>query len=148
MAKLGEDFRTIRIPQKRSTQPDEWPHIPVVNEPFVLITPTYGGGVELEGVKTQTVPYQVKKFLAEGDNSSYMLGVIAGGAINFGHHYGRAGDLISSRFGVPMLYRFELKGTDFDVTTCREGLLSLLHKHNLHPGVNVIVDKTGSHDRQ
>jgi len=37
-----------------------------------------------------------------------LRGVIASGNRNFGEAYGRAGDVIARKCGVPWLYRFEL----------------------------------------
>ena len=68
------------------------------------------------------VPHQVKKFLSEKDNLGALSGVIAGGNMNFGAEFGLAGNIISSKFKVPLLYKFELAGTDQDVERVREGL--------------------------
>ncbi|HBV5159227.1 TPA: class Ib ribonucleoside-diphosphate reductase assembly flavoprotein NrdI, partial [Klebsiella oxytoca] len=49
-------------------------------------------------------------------------GVIAAGNRNFGEAYGRAGDVIKHKCGVPYLYRFELMGTPQDVDNVRKGV--------------------------
>lgn len=95
---------------------------PIVSEPYVLITPTYGGGASMMGRPSHPVPHQVKKFLTKGDNAEHMVAVIAGGNINFGSDYGKAGDIISQKFGVPYVYRFELAGTDHDVSVVTNGI--------------------------
>ena len=51
-----------------------------------------------------------------------LQGVIAGGNTNFYEAYCLAGDIISRKCGVPLMYRFELMGTPEDVTAVREGL--------------------------
>ena len=89
----------------------------VVDEPFVLIVPTYGGGPE-----TRAVPKQVIKFLNDERNRRHLRGVIAAGNTNFAEAYGIAGDIIARKCQVPHLYRFELFGTPDDVTAVREGL--------------------------
>lgn len=89
----------------------------LVEEPFVLITPTYGD----VGFKN-LVPRQVVKFLNQHNNAELLRGVIASGNINFGQEYGRAGDIISQRFKVPMMYKFEIMGLPDDVTTVQRGL--------------------------
>jgi protein involved in ribonucleotide reduction len=89
----------------------------VAREPYVLIVPTYGGG-QARGA----VPKQVIRFLNVSDNRDGLRGVIGAGNTNFGRSYGLAGDLISAKCGVPMLYRFELFGTQDDVRVVREGL--------------------------
>lgn len=89
----------------------------VVDEPFVLIVPTYGGGPE-----TKAVPKQVIRFLNDEHNRSLCRGVIAAGNTNFGEAYGIAGDIIARKLQVPHLYRFELFGTPDDVIAVKEGL--------------------------
>jgi protein involved in ribonucleotide reduction len=68
------------------------------------------------------VPKQVIRFLNDVRNRALIRGVIASGNLNFGRDFGRAGDVISAKCGVPYLYRFELMGTDEDVVWVREGL--------------------------
>jgi protein involved in ribonucleotide reduction len=89
----------------------------VVREPYVLIVPTYGGG-DAGGA----VPKQVIRFLNVAENRDGLRGVIGAGNTNFGTAYGAAGDVISAKCGVPMLYRFELFGTQDDVRAVRDGL--------------------------
>lgn len=88
-----------------------------VNEPYVLICPTYGGGQP-----GGAVPKQVIHFLNNEKNRSYLIGVIGAGNTNFGEYYGAAGDVISQKCGVPMLCRFELSGTPEDVVKVQEGI--------------------------
>jgi protein involved in ribonucleotide reduction len=88
-----------------------------VDEPYVLIVPTYGGGNE-----GGAVPRQVIKFLNDAHNRALLRGVIAAGNTNFGAAYCIAGDIISKKCGVPHLYDFELLGTTEDVERVRDGL--------------------------
>ena len=88
-----------------------------VSAPFVLVLPTYGGG-EHNGA----VPKQVVQFLNEPANRGLLRGVITAGNTNFGEHYCLAGPVISTKCGVPELYRFELLGTDRDVERVTRGL--------------------------
>jgi protein involved in ribonucleotide reduction len=81
------------------------------------VVPTYGGG-DGKGA----VPKQVIKFLNVKANRDLLQGVIAGGNTNFYEAYCLAGDIISRKCGVPLMYRFELMGTPEDVTAVREGL--------------------------
>jgi len=90
-----------------------------VDEPFVLVTPTYGGG-DGHGA----VPKQVIRFLNDEKNRKLLRGVIAAGNTNFGSAYGLAGDIISAKCRVPNLYRFEVFGTPDDVRVVHEGLES------------------------
>ena len=66
----------------------------VVDEPFVLVTPTYGGG-QGRGVEKGAVPKQVIRFLNDEKHRSLILGVISAGNTNFGEHFCVAGDIIS-----------------------------------------------------
>ncbi len=91
-----------------------------VNEPYILVSPTYadaqGGGA---------VPKQVIRFLNDPENRAYIRGVIAAGNRNFGQYYGYAGNVISARCGVPCFYKFELMGTPDDVEMVRNGVREL-----------------------
>ena len=88
-----------------------------VDQDYVLITPTYGGGAA-----RGAVPKQVIKFLNDEHNRSHIRGVISAGNTNFGEAYCLAGDIISAKTKVPHMYKFELLGTDRDVQVVREGL--------------------------
>jgi protein involved in ribonucleotide reduction len=104
-----------------------------VDEPYVLICPTYGGGRHVlddamrpDGTSGKSdrefVPRQVARFLNDPHNRALLRGVIAAGNTNFGDTYCYAGEVISRKCGVPYLYRFELMGTAEDVERVREGL--------------------------
>lgn len=86
-------------------------------EPFVLLTPTYGGG-DGHGA----VPKQVIKFLNVPGNRHLLRGVIASGNTNFNEGYCLAGYIIARKCEVPLLYKFELMGTSEDVHRVRDGL--------------------------
>ncbi|QRV02277.1 class Ib ribonucleoside-diphosphate reductase assembly flavoprotein NrdI [Arcanobacterium phocisimile] len=113
---------TKRFVEKLGFPADRIPLLPtqeplVVNDDYVLIVPTYGGGNQ-----RGAVPKQVIKFLNNEQNRSHIRGVISGGNTNFGEAYGLAGDVISAKLHVPHMYRFELLGTPGDVQKLREGL--------------------------
>ena len=88
-----------------------------VNEPFVLVSPTYGGG-NGEGA----VPKQVIRFLNDERNRQWIRGVISTGNTNFGDAYCIGGDIISRKCKVPHLDRVELFGTPEDVARVTRGL--------------------------
>ena len=87
-----------------------------VEEPYVLILPTYGS------MRSGHLPRQVKRFLHHPTNQENLAGVIGSGNINFGDEYTLAADLVSQKFQVPVLYRFELSGTTTDVVKVKNGL--------------------------
>ena len=109
VGKLG--YRSARIPLRRGDEPL------VVDEEYVLVVPTYGGG-SVRGA----VPKQVIAFLNDPHNRSLCRGVISSGNTNFGEAYCLAGDIIASKLDVPLLYRYELLGTNTDVARVKEGL--------------------------
>ena len=109
VGKLG--YRSERIPLRRGDEPL------VVDEEYVLVVPTYGGG-SVKGA----VPKQVIAFLNDPHNRSLCRGVISSGNTNFGEAYCLAGDIIASKLDVPLLYRYELLGTNTDVARVKEGL--------------------------
>ncbi|MDP9806393.1 protein involved in ribonucleotide reduction [Trueperella bonasi] len=104
-------FPAERIPLRRTDE------ALTVNQEYVLITPTYGGGTP-----RGAVPKQVIKFLNDEHNRSLIKGVISAGNTNFGEAYCLAGDIISAKTKVPHMYKFELLGTPRDVQVVREGL--------------------------
>jgi len=107
--KLG--VAALRLPVDATDEP------PQAQAPFVLVSPTYGGGGE-----RGAVPKPVIRFLNDPHNRSLIRGVIAAGNTNFGTGYARAGNIVSAKCAVPYLYRFELLGTDEDVDNVRQGL--------------------------
>ena len=86
-----------RIPLLKS---DEFLH---VDQPYVLIVPTYGGG-NLKGA----VPKQVIAFLNDPGNRSHCVGVISSGNTNFGTAYCLAGDIVATKLSVPHMYKLSL----------------------------------------
>lgn len=82
-----------------------------VNEPYILITFTTGFG---------DVPDSTHQFLEE--NSGYLQAIAVSGNRNWGNNYGRAGDIISAKYNVPILMKFELSGTIEDIKTFYERL--------------------------
>lgn len=104
--KLDLDCSVGRIPIKGEYLGD-------VDEPYILITPTYN---------ERGVPIQVMKFLNKADNRRNLQGVIASGNRNFGKDFAIAGRAISRKCEVPLLYVFEIMGTPEDVQQVKEGL--------------------------
>lgn len=79
--------------------------------PFVLVTNTLGFG---------GVPAPVAEFLRE--HGDLLAGVAASGNRNWGANFAKAGDIIATEYGVPLLLKFELAGTTADVAKFKEEL--------------------------
>jgi protein involved in ribonucleotide reduction len=92
-----------------------------IEEPYVLVTPTYGGG-QGRGEEKGAVPKQVVRFLNDEGNRSLIRGVISAGNSNFGESFCLAGEIISRKCRVPHLYRLEVFGTPEDVDRVSGGL--------------------------
>jgi protein involved in ribonucleotide reduction len=91
-----------------------------VNSDSILVLPTYGGGED-----KRAVPIQVIKFLNNPKNRNHIAGVIALGNTNFGDTYCIAGDIVSEKLQVPLLYRVEILGTPDDVIEVKERINKL-----------------------
>lgn len=91
--------------------------VPNIADPFVLICPTYA-----DGLGRNAVPKQVIHFLNNDANRAALRGVIASGNRNFGDKFAMAGRIIAEKCGVPLLYRFELAGTEEETARIRSGL--------------------------
>lgn len=100
-----------------------------IDEEYVLILPTYGGG-EAKGA----VPKQVIKFLNDEHNRSLIRGVISAGNTNFGKAFCLAGDVVSAKCRVPHMYKFELLGTPHDVARVKQGLDEFWKRHSQTQG--------------
>jgi len=112
--KLG--LENTRIPLTKKEK------MPIVGTPYVLIIPTYGGGASLMGRESHPIMPQIRKFLNNDTNVSNMKAVIASGNRNFFEDYCIAGDIISKEYNIPYVYRFELLGTEEDVSIVKQGL--------------------------
>lgn len=87
-------------------------------EPFVLITSTYGFG---------EVPVPVREFLER--NGRNLAGVVASGNRNWGANFAKAGELISEKYRVPLLHKFELSGAKADVEIFTERMREIAETH-------------------
>ena len=87
-----------------------------ISEPATLIMPTYGANGR------DFVPKQVIRFLNQEQNRLLIDSVIGSGNVNFLEDYCRGAEIVAEKLSVPLLYRFELAGTQDDVNNVREGL--------------------------
>ena len=109
VGRLGMD--ALRIPVSRAEP------MPRPDRPYVLISPTYADGEGKGAVHPQII-----RFLNDPARRALIRGVIAGGNRNFGQFYAAAGSIIARKCAVPLLYRFELAGTDDDIARVTDGL--------------------------
>ena len=105
-------LQAARIP----IRPDE--PMPEPTQPFVLICPTFA-----DGQGRGAVPKQVIRFLNAPERRALLRGVIGAGNRNFGVTYALSARVIAEKCAVPVLYRFELAGTETDVARVRAGLV-------------------------
>jgi protein involved in ribonucleotide reduction len=112
------NFKLNRIPVLPADAPL------MMTEPYVLVVPTYGGGDD-----ESSVPKQVIRFLNQKQNRDLIRGVIAARNTNFGDKYCRAGEIVAMKCQVPLLHRFELLGTPYDVEVVTQKLETLWNQH-------------------
>lgn len=86
----------------------------IIEQPFVLITYTIGFG---------EVPERVQKFLIQ--NHQYIKGVIGSGNKNWGSNYCGSAETISKQYGVPLIHKFELSGSQKDVEKIKQEVLNI-----------------------
>jgi len=89
-------------------------NINAIDEPFVIVTNTIGFG---------QVPGPVSEFLNR--NRGWLVGVAASGNRNWGANFAKAADLISLKYGVPIVHKFELSGTEEDVKIFTERMYAI-----------------------
>ena len=80
-----------------------------MNEPFILITYTTGIG---------NTPEEVSQFLSL--NAHLMVGVVGSGNMNWGLNYCKASVDIATKYGLPLIHRFELRGVPKDVEIVKQ----------------------------
>lgn len=90
-----------------------------VKEPYILVTYTIGFG---------KVPERTANFLK--GNYSYLKGVASSGNRIWGANFGKAGELISKQFMVPLLLKFELSGTNRDVEIFEQEVAKINERTN------------------
>ncbi|MGE9276306.1 MAG: class 1b ribonucleoside-diphosphate reductase subunit alpha [Candidatus Phytoplasma pruni] len=73
-------------------------------EEFFLVTKT---------VKFGEISNEIEKFLEK--NSHLAIGVAVSGNKNYGSNFGKAGELISKKFNIPLILKFEGKGFSEDI---------------------------------
>lgn len=119
---LKTGLPSVRIPLKTAEEP------PIMHAPYVLCVPSYGrpGGAG-------SIPPQAVKFLNQPQNREHLVGVIGAGNTNFGDLYCVAAEKVAAKCGVPLLFKFELMGTQEDVQKVQEGLEEFWNQNSLYP---------------
>lgn len=84
--------------------------LPVVNEPYILIAPTY----------EREVTDILWEFVETGNNRSFLRGVAGGGNLNFNSLFCFTAKDLSRDFHVPILHLFEFQGRPNDVEKLKE----------------------------
>lgn len=110
-SKTGNVRRFVNKLEMKSIQIDEEM---ILQEPFILVTYTTGMG---------KVPLKVLNFLEK--NHSNMIAVAASGNKNWGLSYCKSADIISEKYHVPVILRFEMSGTNIDVEKFKEAIKKL-----------------------
>lgn len=103
----------VRIPYRRGGE------MPLLNEPYVLITPTY----ELK----DGVPHQVRSFLSVNHSP---MAVVATGNRNFAGNFGVAGKVLSQELQIQELVSpVELSGTSEEIKELQWKVSELFERH-------------------
>ncbi|MDK2802386.1 MAG: class Ib ribonucleoside-diphosphate reductase assembly flavoprotein NrdI [Oscillospiraceae bacterium] len=85
--------------------------IDTIDEEFIIITYTAQLG---------EVPKNVDTFITK--HSKFLVGVISSGNRSFGKYFANSADIISYKFSVPILHKFESSGFQKDVTIVEKGV--------------------------
>ncbi|PFG35631.1 protein involved in ribonucleotide reduction [Flavimobilis soli] len=110
--RLGRPVHDLAVREVRTSVP---------SGPWVLLTPSYKTG----NVDNDTIPEPVRRFLANPETRRRLVGVMGSGNRNFGEHYQAACRQIARMSGRPVLFEFELQGTQWDVEDARRILADL-----------------------
>lgn len=86
-----------------------------LDAPYLLFTYTDGLG---------SVPPLVEQFMSR--NHKQCKGIIVSGNRNFGHaFFGRAGDLLAAKYGIPLVEKLEMRGTPANYATITDYYYSI-----------------------
>ena len=83
--------------------------------PYVLACPTY------DQPRGGFTPKPVQTFLNK--HAANMIGVLPTGNLNFQEYYCQAGKDISKEYGVPIVHRIDIMGTEDDYRTIDTGMV-------------------------
>ena len=113
----GQTRRFIKKlgPTVDATEIDPVDPLFMVNEPFVLIVPTY----------EDEITYPVTEFLEYANNAASLKGIVGTGNRNFEELFIFTAKNLAKKFNVPVLYSFEFNGTPTDVQNFKEAVNKL-----------------------
>lgn len=84
-------------------------------EPYIAIVPTYlNGGTGTGPEVTEIFTNALGDYISFGRNSAYLKGIVGSGNRNFNVQFNLTGLRYAQKFGVPMLFAYELRGSQFD----------------------------------
>ncbi|AEZ50488.1 flavodoxin [Bacillus phage BCD7] len=106
---------TKRFCNKLPYDSDSIGEVETITSPFILVTHATGFG---------NVPLETIDFLQKNAEAvhTYMKGVACSGNVNWGSNYAKPADIISKKYNVPVILKFEMFGTEKDVKDFVEGV--------------------------
>ncbi|MCI5870840.1 MULTISPECIES: class Ib ribonucleoside-diphosphate reductase assembly flavoprotein NrdI [Streptococcus] len=102
--------KKLNLPQEQIIEIKRQEETLLLDEDFILITPTYEDGLEF-----------LDRFVES--NHHYMRGLMGSGNRNFGPEFCHVARRYAKTYGIPVLYEFEFNGTPEDVEKVK-GILS------------------------
>lgn len=115
-----ENFESVRLPENGDL---------IIETPYVLVFPSYGGGRE-----KGSVPVSVLKFIMKPENQKRIVGIIGSGDRNYGDMFCIGAKLLSKKLKTPLLYEYEIRGTNTDIQNVNLGLLKIEKELNDNSG--------------
>lgn len=101
----------------------------IATTPYVLIFPSYGGGRD-----KGSVPKPVVEFIKKEENRRHILGIVGSGDRNYGDKFCQGAKMLSEKIKIPILYKYEIRGTNNEVNDVREGILKIQEELNKNIG--------------
>lgn len=84
-----------------------------VNEPFVLVVPSYSDDAITE---------PVDEFLSYGSNAKNLKGIVGNGNRNFAELFIITAKRLAKKYHAPIIYAFEFNGTPRDVSNFKKAV--------------------------
>lgn len=110
----GNSGGTKRVAQALKTKTLPLNEAHDLDQPFIILFPTY------DQPRGGFVPKPVENFLNEHHHN--LVGVIGAGNLNFMEYYCQAAKDTSKKYGVPILHRVDIMGTEEDYRIIDDGI--------------------------